>query len=128
LVIGEADFLVRLIKRAMYIYPKINFPEKITTNISQGGRGAPHILKFIPKRLIAKAKRAAIETARVLNLDLAGIDILLDRNHKDVYIVGVNVFPGLPKRKTFNLARAVIKELARLDNGGNLRFKKPQVY
>lgn len=112
------------LKKVMYVYPKINYPERITTNISQGAKGAPYILKFIPKRLVTKAKRLAMETSRALNLDLAGIDILLDRNHNDIFIVDVNVFPGFPKRKTFNLTRRMIKELVQLDNKGSLRFEK----
>ena len=112
------------LKQAIYIYPKTNYPQKITTNISQGGKGSPDILKFIPKPLVARAKNLAIRTARLLNLDLAGIDVVLDRNRKDAYIVDVNVFPGFPRRRTFNLVRCIIKELARLDNKGGLRFEK----
>ena len=103
-------------RRVIYIYPKTNHPEKVTTNISQGGRGAPHILKLLPKQLIDKAKKAAINAAQVLNLDLVGVDVIFNHNLKDVYIVDVNIFPGYPKRRTFNLARVMIKELARLDN------------
>ena len=110
--------------KTVYIYPKINLPEKITTNISQGAKGDPHILEFIPKWLVAKAKWVAEETSRILNLNLAGIDVLLDRNRKDIYIVDVNVFPGFPRRRTFNLTKSIIKELARLDDKGHLRFEK----
>ncbi|MGD9015418.1 MAG: hypothetical protein PVI33_05295 [Candidatus Omnitrophota bacterium] len=113
-----------LFKRVIYIYPKTNYPQRVTTNISQGAKGNPRILKFIPKYLITKAKRIAVKTAKTLNLDLAGIDVVLDRNHKDVYVVDVNAFPGFPKRKTFNLARSIIKELIRLDNKGDLEFKQ----
>ncbi len=111
-------------KRLIYIYPKTNYPERVTTNISQGAKGNPRILRLIPKYLIVKAKRIAVQAAETLNLDLAGIDIVLDRNHKDVYIVDVNAFPGFPKRNTFNLTRGIIKELVRLDNKGDLGFKK----
>ncbi len=111
-------------KKAIYVYPRTNYPEKVTTNISQGAKGEPHILKSIPKHLVTKAKRVAIKAARALNLDLAGIDVVLDRNHKDVYIIDVNAFPGFPRRRTFNLSKTIVKELVRLDNAGNLRFEK----
>lgn len=111
-------------KKAIYVYPRTNYPEKVTTNISQGARGDPHILKSIPKQLVTKAERAALKAARALNLDLAGIDVVLDRNHKDVYIVDVNAFPGFPRRRTFNLSKTIVKELTRLDNRGKLRFEK----
>jgi hypothetical protein len=111
-------------RKAIYVYPRTNYPEKVTTNISQGAKGDPHILKSIPKHLVTKAKRAAVKAARALDLDLAGIDVILDRNHKDVYIVDVNAFPGFPKSKTFNITKVIIRELARLDDKGNLRFEK----
>ena len=111
-------------KKAIYVYPRTNYPEKVTTNISQGARGDPHILKSIPKHLVTKSKRVAVKSAKSLNLGLTGIDVVLDRNHKDVYIVDVNAFPGFPKRRTFNLTKSIIKELVQLDNAGNLRFEK----
>lgn len=111
-------------KKVIYVYPRTNYPEKVTTNISQGARGDPHILKSIPKQLITKAKSAALKATRALNLDLAGTDVVLDRNHKDVYIVDVNAFPGFPRRRTFNLSKTIVKELTRLDNRGKLRFEK----
>jgi len=111
-------------KKAIYVYPRTNYPEKVTTNISQGAKGEPHILKSIPKHLVTKAKRAAVKAARALNLDLAGIDVVLDRNHKDIYIIDVNAFPGFPRRRTFLLSKTIVKELVRLDNAGNLRFEK----
>ena len=112
------------LKKAIYVYPKINYRRRVTTNISQGARGAPEILRLIPKSLIAKAKTEAERTARVLDLDLAGIDVIIDSNQKDVYVIDVNVFPGYPKRKTFNLAKAIIKELTRAHELGDLEFKR----
>lgn len=112
------------LKKVIYIYPKTNYPEKITTNISQGAKGAPHILRFIPKHLLDKAKRMAVKSAMILNLDLAGIDVVIDRDHKDVHIIDVNAFPGFPKRRTFNLAKSIIAQLVRLDNKADITFKR----
>lgn len=110
--------------KVVYIYPRKNAPDKITTNISQGGRGDPRLLKMLPKHLLVKAEKAAEKISRVLNLNLAGIDIILDKNLKDVYVIDVNAFPGFPKRKTFNLAKHIIKDLVRSSKNGNLSFKK----
>ncbi|MEA3369180.1 MAG: hypothetical protein U9Q24_02350 [Candidatus Ratteibacteria bacterium] len=123
LIVKRKKFDLRIytfFQKCLYIYPKTNQPQEITTNISQGGKGEPGFLQFIPKKLLAKAEKTALKAARALDLKLAGIDIVLDRHLKDVYIVDVNVFPGFPKRRTFNLARSMIKELTRLDNKGEL--------
>ncbi len=111
-------------KKSFYVYPRKNHPDKVTTNISQGGKGDPALVEILPKHLLAKAKKIAEKTSRVLGFDLAGVDVVLDRNLKDVYIVDVNAFPGFPKRKTFNVTRYIIKELIRLSNNGALHFEK----
>lgn len=121
----KVDFRIyTFFNKVVYIYPRKNAPDKITTNISQGGRGDPKLLKMLPQHLLIKAEKVAEKISRVLNLNLAGIDIMLDRNIKDVYVVDVNAFPGFPKRKTFNLARHMIKDLAYLSNNGSFAFKK----
>ena len=102
--------------KVIFIYPRKNAPDKITTNISQGGRGDPNILGMIPKHLLVKAKKMAEQISKVLNLNFAGIDIILDRNLKDVYVIDVNAFSGFPKRKTFNLSRCMIEELIKMDH------------
>ncbi len=111
-------------KQVIYIYPKTNYPEKVTTNISQGAKGSPGILKFVPKHLLAKAKQAAVETSKALNLDLSGIDVLLDCDQRSVYVVDVNVFPGYPKRRTFNLARTIVQAISRADDRHKIKFRK----
>ncbi|MBL7131028.1 MAG: hypothetical protein ISS45_06480 [Candidatus Omnitrophica bacterium] len=109
--------------KVIYVYPRKNAPDKITTNISQGGRGDPKALKMLPSHLLLKAKKTAEKISKVLNLNLAGIDIMLDKNLKDAYVVDVNVFSGFPKRKTFNLTKHMIKELAHLNNNGSFCFE-----
>jgi hypothetical protein len=34
------------------------------------------------------------------------------------------MFPGFPKRRTFNLARSMVTELKKLDKKGMLRYEK----
>jgi len=109
--------------KVMYVYPRKNTLNKITTNISQGGRGDPRVLTRIPKHLVVQAKKEAVRISKKLNIRLAGIDIVPDRNLKRVRVVDVNVFAGFPKRKTFNLSRYLAAELRRLNHKGKLRFK-----
>ena len=110
--------------KVLYIYPRKNHAEKVTTNISQGGIGAPELLNILPKSLVFKAKKLAEKTSKVLGFNLVGIDIALDRNLKDMYVIDINAFPGFPKRKTFNVTRYMVKELVTLVNRGGLNFEK----
>ena len=114
--------------KVIYVYPRKNVIDKITTNISQGGRGDPKVLQMIPEHLLIKAKKMAEQISKILHLNFAGIDIILDRNLKDVYVIDVNVFSGFPKRKTFNLARHMIKNLAQFKkdfrSNGNIYLQR----
>ncbi len=110
--------------KTLYIYPRENAPDKITTNISQGGVGDPALMKILPKHLIYRATSVAERLSSVLNIRLAGIDIIPDKHFEDVYVIDVNAFSGFPKRKTFNLSREMIKELSQLDDRDQLRFTK----
>jgi glutathione synthase/RimK-type ligase-like ATP-grasp enzyme len=66
----------------------------------------------------------AKKASRALGFNLTGVDIALDRNFQDVYVVDVNAFPGFPKRKTFNITHSILKELGRLTNRGGIHFEK----
>lgn len=108
--------------KVIYVYPRKNARNKITTNISQGGQGDPKLLKLLPKDFIKKAKREAVRVSSALNIGLAGIDIIPDRNYKNVHVIDVNVFSGFPKKKMFNIARRLARELDRLNSREKLYF------
>ena len=98
--------------RVVYVYSRINDADRVTTNISQGGKGMTrYFLRNLPKSLINKIEKTAIETAKALRIGLAGVDIVVDKNLKDVYVLDVNLFPGFPKKKTFNLPARMINIL-----------------
>lgn len=117
LVLDKEKFDLRIyvfFHKVVYIYPRSNDFYKITTNISQGGKG--HTLRFIkkvPPHLIRAAQRAAIKTTKALGLNFAGVDVILDKNQKNVYVFDVNVFPGFPKKKRFDLSKRIIERLGR---------------
>lgn len=125
---NKIDFRVyTFFNKAIYVYPRKNNADKVTTNISQGGQGDPRILRFLPKSLLTKAVKAAERTSRALNIVFAGIDIIPGRNCKDVYVIDVNLFTGFPKRRTFNLAKKLAGKLSQLDDRGELHFKSVDV-
>ena len=96
----------------LFIYPKSSEPESITTNISQEGRGEyPAFLRSIPHALLDRAEKTALRAARALGLNFAGVDVIIDKDLRSIYIVDINAFPGFPKKKIFNLADHLIKQL-----------------
>ena len=121
----KVDFRVyTFFDKVLYIYPRRNHIDAITTNISQGGRGDPSILEFVPDKLLSKIGKTALKTTKALKLNFTGLDVVVDSSLKGIYVVDVNMFPGFPKRKTFNLARSMAKELGRLRRKGALYFEK----
>jgi glutathione synthase/RimK-type ligase-like ATP-grasp enzyme len=110
--------------KVLYIYPRRNCSDRVTTNITQGGKGDPSLLEILPKHLLLKARKIAEKTSRVLGFNFAGIDVIMNRNLNGVYIVDVNAFPGFPKRRTFNLTQHMVKELVRLLNKRGLHFER----
>ncbi|MFC1480361.1 hypothetical protein ACFL5Y_02810, partial [Candidatus Omnitrophota bacterium] len=97
--------------------------DAVTTNISQGGRGDPSLLKVIPDNVLLRVERTALKAAKALDLNFSGTDVIVDHNLKNTYVVDVNMFPGFPKRRTFNLARRLVRELKHRHGKKMLRFK-----
>ena len=109
----KVDFRVYVFRdKVLYIYPRRNAPGCVTTNISQGGKGRPGIMKKVPVSVVRKIERQALKAVKVLGLGFAGVDIIVDRDMKKAYVVDINMFPGFPKRRTFNLARKIIDAIA----------------
>ncbi|NQT33458.1 MAG: hypothetical protein HQ594_07290 [Candidatus Omnitrophica bacterium] len=119
----KVDFRVYVFfDKVLYVYPRRNNAESVTTNISQGGRGAPGLLKVIPKDMLTRIEKTAKKALKALDLKLAGIDVIVSGDLKDVYVIDVNMFPGFPKVRTCNIAQRMIRELKRLDRAGKLRY------
>ncbi len=110
--------------KVIYVYPRKNKKDNITTNISQGAKGDPTVLEKIPKTLIKKIKKTAQRVSKILGLNWVGMDIMIDQNLKDIYVIDVNVFPGFPKRRTFNMSKYMMKEIKKLTTNGRIRFDK----
>jgi len=98
--------------KVIYVYPRKNDPGRIVTNISQGAKGDPSILLSLPGHLVKKAKRIAVKTSKALGLSFCGVDIMLASDRRNVFVLEVNLFPGFPKRKRFNLTKRIIEELS----------------
>jgi glutathione synthase/RimK-type ligase-like ATP-grasp enzyme len=116
LALGQMKIDLRIyvfFNRVVYVYPRKNREDRVTTNISQGAKGDPKLLDVLPKHVVKKAGRIAKKTAETLGVNLLGMDIMPSRNKKDVYVLDVNLFPGLPKRRRFNISGRIAKELSK---------------
>ncbi len=103
--------------KIIYSYPRTNDSKEVTTNISQGGKGeAQQFLKKIPKKLLDDAKKSAINAAKAMQTNFAGIDIMFDGRTKKPKVIEVNAFPGFPKSKSFNLSKRILNDI-RLNMG-----------
>jgi len=108
----KLDFRVyTLFDKVLYVYPRGNTSDAVTTNISQGGKGLPGYWKLLPSKTRKKVEEQAILAAGALGLDFTGVDVMLDRNCKNAYVLDVNMFPGFPKIRTYNLPRAIYREI-----------------
>ncbi|MBA7485421.1 hypothetical protein ES707_20967 [subsurface metagenome] len=104
--------------RILYMIPRSNVGQNVTTNVSQGAR--PWTMSFlegISEELIGKARTTAVRATRALGLNFAGVDIMLDPHRQAPIVIELNAFPGFPKVRTFNLAKSLITEI------GNRRWK-----
>lgn len=108
--------------KVMFVYPRRNDPDNIVTNISQGAWGDPSALALLPEHVIDRAKSTAEKAAKALGLAICGIDIMPADNLRDVYVIDINLFPGFPARKKFNLSRKIVEELSDLSGRGRLDF------
>lgn len=98
--------------KILYMYPRSNGVEKVTTSVSQGAESETmSFLKGIREALIKKAERTAVKATKALGLNFAGVDIMLDPNRQDAVVIELNAFPGFPKTRTFSLSRYLIEEI-----------------
>jgi len=121
LTLKERKFDLRIyvfFGKPLFIYPKSNDPDKITTNISQSGTGEyPAFLRPLPKPLLRRAVKETVTAAKSAGLNFAGVDIIIDKDMKNFYVLDINVFPGFPRRRMFNLARHMTRHLKGLRLG-----------
>jgi len=100
--------------KVLYIYPRSNECEKITTNISQGARGEDKkFVHSIPPRILNETIKNAVRATKAMGLGFAGVDIMPNNGNSKVTVIEVNSFPGYPKTRRFNLAKHLIKEIVK---------------
>lgn len=97
--------------KVLYIFPRTNKKGAITSNISQGGYGkSTQFLKKFPKNIIDNATKVAIQTVDNMNLNFAGVDVMIGKD-LNVYVIELNAFPGFTKINRFNLSKRIIHKI-----------------
>ncbi|MFC1516975.1 RimK family alpha-L-glutamate ligase [Candidatus Margulisiibacteriota bacterium] len=106
------DFRIYVfLNEALFIYPRTSALKNITTNISQGGKGEyPSKLKLLPKTIVKKAKQQAVAAAKALGLNFAGVDVMVNNDLDKVFVIEVNSFPALPRKKVVDLAGTMLSK------------------
>lgn len=99
--------------KVLYIYPRKGQTGAITTNISQGAEGSPRLRSTLAGATIKKIEDQVISVMKALDLNFVGVDVMLNKNKTKAYVVDVNMFPGFPRIKTFNIPQSLTKELSR---------------
>lgn len=114
-IIKERVFDLRIyvcFNEVLYIYPRTNKKDAVSTNISQGGAGETQtFLKKIPENILKKSCRNALKAAKTVGVNTAGVDVIISKDLKHAYVVELNAFPGFPSTKRFNLSRRIIKKI-----------------
>jgi len=87
--------------------------DSVITNITQGGsKEKKCFIKTIPGRLIKRAEKYAEKTAKALNLNLAGIDVMFSKKGIP-YVIEAQSFPEFPASRhnlSGKLAGDIIKK------------------
>ncbi|MFQ6010420.1 MAG: RimK family alpha-L-glutamate ligase [Candidatus Aenigmatarchaeota archaeon] len=105
-------------KETPYYYARSAPPEAITTNISQGqssgedmgGRTeGKEFLDLIPEDKLEEAKNNALETAQILGLNYAGVDIIFSEDYEETYVLEAQSFPSPESR--FDLMKYIIEKI-----------------
>lgn len=94
-----------------YIYAKSAPPACFLTNWSQGGRieKKRFLKKALSENTIEKAKAIARKGVKALNLNYAGVDVIVDKVEKYIYLLEIQSFPGY--ERGFNLIRFLIDSI-----------------
>ncbi len=79
-----------------YLYAKSAPASSFITNWSQGGRIEKEgfLNSCLSKKEINEVSRLAIKAAKTINLKFAGVDVIIDKDTRDMHVLEIQSFPG----------------------------------
>jgi len=97
--------------KVVYFYAKSAPRRAFVTNWSQGGRieKKKFLKKAIPEEKIEEIKRVARNAAKIMGLNYAGVDIILDKGLDKVYFLEAHSFPAY--ERGFNLMKHLMDKV-----------------
>jgi len=110
----RSDFRVYCVYgKIPYYYIRTTPAVSLVTNWSQGGRieQKRKFSQYIPKTKLKKVQSLAKKVAKDLELNYAGVDVILSKDYKEVYALEAHSFPGYEKGFDLmgDLARKVLR-------------------
>lgn len=83
-------------EKVPYLYAKSAPDSSFITNWSQGGRieKRSFLKACLNKKEIEMVKRIARKAAKAINLKFAGVDVIIDRDTREMYVLEIQSFPG----------------------------------
>jgi glutathione synthase/RimK-type ligase-like ATP-grasp enzyme len=105
--------------RYYVVYGKIKYQiirstsiDNVVTNITQGGsKEKKSFMGKLPKKIIKQAQKNAINAAKALNLNLAGVDVMISKKGI-AKVIEAQSFPGFPASK-HNFSKKLAMEILR---------------
>lgn len=95
-----------------YFLPRSNLPENIITNWSQGGTlEPPEFMDKIPQQAKEKAKKSVLSTAKALNVNFSGIDIIFSEDFETANVLEAQTDTGLPQPQRFDMIEYLVKKI-----------------
>ena len=95
---------------APHFFIRVNSPDKLITNYSQGAEVIHHPETGIPKEIIAQMKEQAVRASRAMNSQFMGVDIMSDGCMENTVVVEVQTFTDFPDKFKFYLQRYMVSE------------------
>lgn len=111
----RSDFRVYCIYgKIPYYYVRFTPAVSLVTNWSQGGKIEQKKIfsKYIPGSKLKMVESLARKTAKSLQLNYAGVDIIFSKDYKKIYVLEAHSFPAYEKGFNLmnNLAKRVLKK------------------
>lgn len=94
--------------RVPHFFVRVNDPENVTTNWSQGGLVIHHLETGLAEELLESITTEAKKAAEAFHSRFMGVDVMLDRDSDIPKVIELQTFTGFPDIRKFNLARYLV--------------------
>ncbi len=97
-----------------HFFVRVNDPNKVVTNFSQGAKVNHHPNTGLPEDCITLVKETAKRAAKALGLEFVGVDIMFDGTLTNGRVVEVQAFTDFPDNRKFEMAKYMASDASGL--------------